>query len=171
MMWLNHERWGKGMKWSLVCELAEGDQSHMRGSDTGKAQHSFTWLILEPQRQPALQILLESRWWNCCSQPRCSYKEALQETPEASVMAKENFPIIPQSNLNKLHHPAAGTISVLRSFFREFQMFLDPQSSWFNNRSKSFTSQEVWGIAQITVLQKITVLQFISEILRKLPDI
>lgn len=129
-MWLNHERWGKAMKWSLVCELAEGDQSHMGGSATGRAQHSFTWLILEPRRQPALQILLERRWWNCHSQPRCSYKEALQETPEVSVMAKENFPIIPQSNLNKFHHPAAGTISVFWSFFCAFQMFLDPQSQF-----------------------------------------
>lgn len=128
-MWLNHERWGKAMKWSLVCELAEGDQSHMGSSDTGSSA-IFTWLILEPQRQPALQILLESQWWNCCSQPRCSYKEALQETPEASLMAKENFPIIPQSNLNKFHHPAAGTISVLQSFFCVFQMFLDPQSQF-----------------------------------------
>lgn len=29
------------MKWSLVCELAEGDQSHMGGSDIGQAQHSL----------------------------------------------------------------------------------------------------------------------------------
>lgn len=48
------------MKWGLVCELAEGDQSHMGGSDTGQAQHFFTGLVLEPWRQPALQILLES---------------------------------------------------------------------------------------------------------------
>lgn len=25
------------MKWSLVCELAEGGQSHMGGSDTGSS--------------------------------------------------------------------------------------------------------------------------------------
>lgn len=49
------------MKWSLVWELAEGDQSHMGGSDTAQAQHSIMCLILEPQRQTALQILLESR--------------------------------------------------------------------------------------------------------------
>lgn len=142
-MWLNHERWGKAMKWGLVCELAEGDQSHMGGSDTGQAQHSLTWLILEPWRQPALQILLESWWWNYYSQPRCSYKEVLQETPEASVMAKENFPILPQSNLNKFHYPAAG------AFLRFWSVFLlcvsdvlGPTKSvqWFNNRSKPLTA-------------------------------
>lgn len=62
--------------------------------------------------------------------PRCSYKEALQETPEASVMAKENFPIIPQRNLNKFYRPVAGTISVFWSFFRAFQIFLDPESQF-----------------------------------------
>ena len=151
-MWPNHERWGKAMKWGLMCELAEGDQSHMGGSDTGQAQHSFTWLILEPWRQPALQILLESWWWNCYRQPRSSYKEALQETPEASVMAKENFPTIPQSNLNKFHHPAAEAFSEYWSFF--LLCVLDVLGStksvqWFSNRSKSLTSQEVWGTASL----------------------
>lgn len=126
------------MKWGLVCELAEGDQSHMWGSDTGQAQHSFTWLILEPWRQPALQILLESWWWNC-------YSQALQETPEASVIAKENFPIIPQSNLNRFHHPAAEAFSGFWSFFLLWVSdVLGPTKSvwWFNNRSKSLTSEE-----------------------------
>lgn len=35
----------------LVCELAELDQSHMGGSDTGRAQYSFTQIVLEPWRQ------------------------------------------------------------------------------------------------------------------------
>lgn len=86
----------KSHEMGLVCELAELDQSHMGGSDTGRAQYSFTQIVLEPWRQWALQILLESWWWNCYCQPRCSYKEALQETPEASVTAKGNFPSIPQ---------------------------------------------------------------------------
>lgn len=30
------------MKWVSVCELAEGDQSHMGGFDKGQAQHSVT---------------------------------------------------------------------------------------------------------------------------------
>lgn len=29
------------MKWGLMCELAERDQSHMGGSGTGQAQHSY----------------------------------------------------------------------------------------------------------------------------------
>lgn len=53
------------MKWSLVCELAEGDQSHMGGSDTGKAQHSYmthpgtteTTSFANTAREPMMKLL------------------------------------------------------------------------------------------------------------------